>query len=279
MRYEGVSPSAFIYDCSKRGSLALEELRGAWHYRDLILQLVRRDLVARYKRSVLGIAWTMLNPLGMMLILTFVFSQLFHSIQGYPVYILSGLIAWNFFSQTTSAALSQNVWGGSLLHKIYLPRTSFTLSAIGTGLANLVISIVPLLLIMLITGFPMKLSMLFLPVAMIILGCFALGLGLLISTLALYFPDVVEMYQVILIAWMYLTPIIYPADIIPAAIRPWLVHLNPMAFFVQIFRQPVYEGNLPSMQELLPAIAIALVTLFVGWLVFSSKANEFTYRT
>jgi ABC-type polysaccharide/polyol phosphate export permease len=279
LRYEGVSPSTFIYDSSKRGSLALEELRGIWHYRDLVIQLVRRDLVARYKRSVLGIAWTMLNPLGMMLILTFVFSQLFHSIQGYPVYILSGLIAWNFFSQATSAALSQNVWGGSLLHKIYLPRTAFTLSAIGTGLTNLVISIIPLLLIMLITGFPLKLSIVFLPVSMIILGCFALGLGLLISTLALYFPDVVEMYQVILIAWMYLTPIIYPVDIIPLAIRPWFIHLNPMAYFVQIFRQPVYEGNLPSIHELLPAIAIALVTLVVGWLVFSSKANEFTYRT
>src|SRR5512142_1739917 len=102
-----------IYDSLKRGPLALEELRGVLRYRDLIFQLVRRDITARYKRSVLGIAWTMLNPLGMMVVLSVVFSQVFRTtMEGYSAYVLSGLIAWNFFSQTSSSAINALVWGG-----------------------------------------------------------------------------------------------------------------------------------------------------------------------
>src|SRR5512135_940669 len=134
MKAESVRDQPQVYDSLKRGSVALEELRGIIQYRDLILQLVRRDVVSRYKRSALGIAWTMLNPLGMMLILTVVFSQVFHSVAGYPAYILSGLLAWNFFTQTSSAAMNQTIWGGSLFHRIYLPRTSFVVAAIVTGL-------------------------------------------------------------------------------------------------------------------------------------------------
>jgi ABC-2 type transport system permease protein len=267
------------YDSSRRGPIALEELRGLIQYRELIYQLVRRDIVSRYKRSVLGIAWTMLNPLGTMLVLTVVFSQVFHILAGYPAYILSGLIAWNFFAQTTSSAMNQMVWGSSLLHHIYMPRTSFVVSAIGTGLVNLILSLVPLMLIILLVGLPLRWSMLLLPVAIVLLTAFALGVGLLFSAWAIYFPDVSEMYQVVLLAWMYLTPIIYPIDIIPEAYRFWFLHLNPMFYLVQIFRQPVYEGVLPPWPLLAAGSAIALLTLTLGWLVFSSRADDFTYRT
>jgi ABC-type polysaccharide/polyol phosphate export permease len=121
--------------------------------------------------------------------------------------------------------------------------------------------------------------MLFLPISMLILGCFALGVGLLLSTLAIYFPDVVDMYQVVLTAWMYLTPVIYPATIIPVQYRQLLLSINPMYYFIQIFRQPIYDGLIPSWQMLATGGGIALITLVAGWLVFSWKANEFTYRT
>src|SRR5574341_1057086 len=169
MQVETTDSKMQIYDSLKRGSLALEEVRGLLQYRDLIFQLIRRDVISRYKRSVLGIAWTMLYPLGTMTVLTVVFSQLFHSIPAYPVYLLSGLIVWNFFAQSTSAAMEQMVWGSSLLHRIYMPRTAFVVSAIGTGLVNLVLSVVPLVLIMLVVGLPLRLSLLFLPVAMLLL--------------------------------------------------------------------------------------------------------------
>ena len=269
---------SMIYDSAKRVSPALEEIRGIFQYRDLIYQLVRRDIVTRYKRSVLGIAWTMLQPLGMMVIMTVVFSNLFQSVKGYPTYILSGLVAWTFFSQTTTAAIHQVVWGGTLFRRIYLPHTSFAISAIGTGVVNLTLSLVPLIALMLVTGRPLHWSVLFVPVAMILLAAFALGVGLILSALGVYFPDVVEMYQIFLMAWMYLTPIIYPEEIFPDAYRFWITNLNPMYHMVNIFRKPLYDGVLPEWNELVVAVIIATVTLIIGWLFFSSKADEFAYR-
>ena len=267
-----------IYDSAKRGSVALEELRSLWQYRDLILQLIRRNIVSRYKRSVLGVAWTMLNPLGNMLVLTLVFSQLFNRVAGYPVYVLSGLIAWNFFAQSTTTAMDQTVWGGTLLHRIYVPRTVFVISAVGTGIVNLAISLVPLLIIMLFVGLPFRWSLLFLPVDIFLLAAFSLGIGLLLSAWAIYFPDVGEMYRVVLVAWMYLSAIFYPQDVIPESYRFWFFHLNPMYYFIEIFRRPVY-GDVPLSGWILGAAAtIALVTLLLGWLVFSARADEFTYR-
>lgn len=272
------SDKTMIYDSAKRGSAALEELRGIYQYRDLVYQLVRRDIVARYKRSVLGIAWTMLQPLGMMIIMTIVFSSLFNTIDGYPVYVLSGLIAWTFFSQTTTAAIHQVVWGGALFRRIYLPHTSFAVSAIGTGVVNLALSLVPLLAIVLVTGRSLHWSLLFLPVSILLLAAFALGVGLILSTMAVYFPDVMEMYQIILVAWMYLTPIIYPEDILPDAYQFWITHLNPMYYMVEIFRKPIYEGLFPTLSEVAITSAIALVTLTIGWFFFSKKADEFAYQ-
>ena len=273
-----VSKKAIIYDSAKRGSPALEEMRGILQYRDLIYQLVRRDIVTRYKRSVLGIGWTMLQPLGMMIIMTLVFSSLFQTVKGYPAYLLSGLIAWTFFSQTTTAAIHQIVWGGTLLHRIYLPRTSFAVSAVGTGVINLTFSLVPLIAIMLLTGRPIQWSIVFVPIAMILLAAFALGVGLILSTLAIYFPDVTEMYQIVLVAWMYLTPIIYPEEILPEAYRFWVTNLNPMYHLIKIFRMPLYEGIFPGWIEMAIASGIAITTLIIGWLFFAKKADEFTYQ-
>jgi len=273
-----VSEKTIIYDSTKRGSPALEELRGIFQYRDLIYQLVRRDIVTRYKRSALGIAWTMLQPLGMMVIMTIVFSNLFRTVEGYPSYVLSGLIAWTFFSQTTTAAIHQVVWGGILFRRIYLPHTAFAVSAISTGLVNLVISLVPLVVILLVTGRPLHWSMLFLPVAMILLAAFALGVGLILSTLAIYFPDVAEMYQIILVAWMYMTPIIYPEEIFPETYRFWITNLNPMYHLVEIFRTPIYDGSLPAWNQLAIAGISAISVLLVGWLFFSKKADDFAYQ-
>src|SRR5205823_11000925 len=183
---------------------------------ELLAQLVARNVKTRYKRSVLGVAWTMLNPLLMMTVTTIVFSGIFKfSTEHYPVYVLSGLLLWNFFAHTTTHAMSELVWGGGLLHRIYVPRGIFAMSALGTGLVNLLVALVPLLLIALVTGVGVGPAILFLPVPILLGAMFALGVSLALSALAVYFPDVVETFQVLLMAWMYLTPIIYPMAIVP----------------------------------------------------------------
>lgn len=268
----------WIYDSGLKRSKALEELQEAYRYRHLIAQLVRRDILTRYKRSVLGVAWTMLNPLGMMLVLSVAFSQLFGGTRAYPAYVLSGLIAWNFFSQTTTAGINQMVWGGGLLSRIYIPRTVFVLSSIGTGVVNLLLSMVPLIIILLITGTPIRVSILFLPISIISLAAFSLGVGLIISTWAIYYYDVAEMYQIVLTAWMYLTPIIYPESIIPEPLRIWLFTLNPMYHLVSLFRAPLYGGVLPSLADIVAGAGIGIIVLTIGWFVFSQRSDEFAYR-
>jgi ABC-type polysaccharide/polyol phosphate export permease len=269
-----------IYDSTRRRHPAIEELFEVFHFRHLILQLVRRDVLTRYKRSFLGIAWTMLNPLGMMLVWTIAFSQVLYRDGGidFAAYMLNGLLAWLFFSQTTTAAMVNFVWGGGLLHRIYMPRTSFALAACGTGLINLALSLVPLLVVMLVTGVPLHWAALLTPLVMLVLAAFSLGVGLLLATFAVYFPDVSEMYQIVLQAWMFLTPIIYTEEILPEAYRFWITKFNPLYHLVRLYRIPLFYGRAPTVGEWLPSVLLALAVLVIGWLVFTSKSDEFAYR-
>lgn len=266
------------YDSARRGSAILEELRDIYRYRYLIVQLVRRDVLTRYKRSVLGVAWTMLNPLGTMLVLTIAFSNVFGGTRSYAAYVLSGLLAWTFFAQTTNAAISNLVWGGSLLKRIYIPRTIFSVSAIGTGFVNLILSIIPLLIVLIATKVPITPALIFLPVPMFFLALFALGVGLLVSTIAINFADVAEMYQIILPAWMYLSPVIYTVDKLPVRFQGLVTNLNPMYHLITLFRTPIYDGVLPGGTEILISAGISVFMLVLGWLFFTKSADEFAYR-
>jgi len=266
-----------IYDTNRKRSKALYELIQVWHYRDLIYQLIYRDVTARYKRSVLGIAWTMLNPLGTMIILSVVFSHVFPSIEGYVAYVLSGLLVWNFFAQSTTAGMNSLVWGGDLFRRIYLPRTVFAISAVGTGVVNLVISLVPLLLVMLVVGVKISASFFLVVIPIILVAAFALGVALLLSSVGVFFPDVVEMYQIAIQAWFYLTPVLYKLDILPDGIQFW-VRLNPMVYFVDIFRLSTFYGQLFSWKIFGLSAGVAALTLIAGWWVFTQVSEELAYR-
>jgi homopolymeric O-antigen transport system permease protein len=263
-----------VYDSARRLPAASEELASLWAYRDLVVQLVRRDLVARYKRSVLGVLWTLLNPLGTTAILVVVFSNAFAAGRTYPAYVLAGLVSWSFFAQTTVGAARQLVAGGHLIRRIYLPRTVFAVAAIGTGLLNLLLALIPLFGIMLVTGVPVRLTILFLPVSIATLAAFALGIGLVLSTLAVDFNDATELYGILLPALLYLTPIIYPKEILPASARPWLVDANPLNHLVALFRLPLCEGRLPDGESCLIAFGTATAALLIGWLVFTARADS-----
>lgn len=266
-----------IYDSSINTPLLVQEVRELYHYKYLLSQLIRRDILTRYKRSFLGIAWTMLNPLGTMVVLTIVFSHLFGTTADYPVYVLSGLLAWNFFSKSTTAAMRSMLWGGDLLKKIYLPRSSFCLSAIGTEIVNLILSLVPMAFVMILTGFKFHLSIIFLPLSILTISLLALGVALLLSTFSVIFPDVVEMYEIILIAWMYMTPIIYPASMFPERYK-FILTLNPLTYFIELFHIPLYQGRFPTWMEFWPALVIGILMLVTGWFFFSKKIDEFAYR-
>ena len=267
-----------IYDTAKQRSKALFELVQAWLYRDLLAQLIRRDVTARYKRSVLGVAWTMLNPLGTMLILTIVFSKLFGRIQGYSAYILSGLVIWGFFSQASSSGINNLVRGGSLFTRIYVPRAAFAISSVGTGLVNLFLTLLVLIGVMLVVGVPLTWSILLVWVPILLVSMFSLGLSLLISSVGIYFQDVVQMYQILLTAWMYFTPIIYEVNILPAYVQR-LILFNPMYHYVELFRQTTYYGEVFTWTQLGWSSLYAFGFLIIGWFVFAQVSEQMAYRT
>lgn len=266
------------YDSAHRPAPAVEELRLLWRHRELVIQLIRRDVVARYKRSVLGVLWTVLNPLGTMVILAVVFSNAFAMGRTYAAYVLTGLLAWNFFAQTTLAAMRQLSAGGSLLRRIYLPRTVFAVAATGAGLVNLLLSMIPLAGIMLVTGVHLRPAALILPLAILTLAAFTLGVGLALSVAAVYFRDAAELYAVVLPAFLYLTPIIYPIAILPARARPVLVAANPLYHLVSFFRTPLFDGRLPEAGSILVALGVALLALALGWSAFTARAHELASR-
>ncbi|MBN1267394.1 MAG: ABC transporter permease [Anaerolineales bacterium] len=272
----GSSPE--VYDSASRPAPVIEEALALLRYRDLIRQLIARSIKTRYKRSVLGVAWTMLNPLLTMLVLTLVFSGIFrYPMQHYALYVLSGLLLWNFFSQTTTAAMGDLIWSGGLISRIFIPKSVFAVAAVGTGLVNILLALVPYLLISVFSGGTITAAVLFLPVPVLLTACFALGVGLAVSSLAIYFPDIVPMYEVVLTAWMYLTPAIYPLELVPENIQQ-VIRFNPMYTFIQLFRVVLYEGRLPDGSLLLQGVVLGFAGLLIGWVLFNRKAREYSYR-
>jgi ABC-type polysaccharide/polyol phosphate export permease len=240
----------------------------------LLYELVHRDLTVRYKRSFLGFFWTMLHPLLLMLIFLIVFSNLFRvKTPHYEVYFLSAYVAWNFFSQTTVNAMAGVAWKGPLMKRVRVPLSIFTISTIISGLVNLALSYVVLCVIMLIVGAPFLPGIILLPISLLILGIFTLGVSLALTAISVFFGDVREMVQAGLPAVMYLTPIIYPSEVVPEKFR-WIVQLNPMVYIVEIVRAPVYYGY-PSPRTFGIAVAVAFASLILGWMIFRRLAPKF----
>jgi ABC-2 type transport system permease protein len=269
------APARLVYDSSRSGPRALEEARALWAYRGLVHELVVRDIKVRYKRSILGVTWTMLGPLLNMITLTIVFSALLKtSIANYPVYFMTGFLFWNFFSQSTSAAATQTQDANAIAKRTFVPRSVFVAAAIGVALVNLVLSLVPLLGILAVTRFPLHATWLFLPVSIVIGALFAAGVGLFLFTLASRFSDVREMYTVFVQVWFYLTPVVYHISIVPSRYRV-PIWLNPMYYLVQTFRKPIYDGELPPGDVLLASVAVAVVCFLAGWFYFCRRSESF----
>ena len=266
------------FDSASRPSPIVEEILALIKYRELVYQFVSRSIKTRYKRSVLGVFWTLLNPLLTMIVLTIIFSQVFRfSVDNYPIYVLCGLVIWNFYSNATSGAMSDMLWSGSLLGRIYMPKSVFAVSAIGTGLINLLISLIPVFIIALVLRVQITPAILVMPFSVFLLAIFSLGFGLTISTAAVFFGDMEPVYNVLLMIWFYATPIIYPIDVIPEQFQ-WLIRFNPLFYFLTIFREPLYNGTVPDLSFWVISSLLALGMLVIGAYTFTSRTNEYAYR-
>jgi len=267
-----------VYDSAHRGLRFVEEARELWAYRHFVVELTSRDIKVRYKRSALGVAWTMLSPLMTMVVFTLVFSTFQRMpIVGFPVYYLSASLFWLFFAQVTSHVGSLTTDALEITKRIYIPRSVYVASAVGVGLTNTLLSLAPFVLIVVVTGRRVFWTWLFLPVSLLIGTLFAAGVGLVVFTLALRFVDVRDMYQAILMPWFFVTPIIYEPSFVPERWR-WIIRYNPMTYLVEIFRAPLYNGWLPGPKTLAFAVLAAISSLVVGWFFYSAKVEEYGLR-
>jgi len=256
----------------------LKRLTEIYDYRELLKNLVVTELKLRYRRSTLGMLWTMLNPLGMMLILTVVFSTVMRfNTKDYAILLLSGLLPWIYLSQCIGNSLMSIVSKGGLLRKVYIPKVVIPLSVVLAGLINFLLSFVPLIAIMIVLGHPMRPALLFVPVAIVILVLFAAGLSLIFSCLNVFFRDFTHMTDVMLQAWFYLSPILYKIDMLPEKYRA-LFAWNPLYFIIDCFRAPIFDGELPSLRHIACAAASSVVVAVVGMVVFMRYDNYFILR-
>ena len=273
------SRSEPTYDTDSRRRFIVDEVRDLIAFRHLIANMVRRDVTARYKRSALGILWTLLDPLLTMVVMAIVFSTMLGlNIPGYPVFLLSGLIVWTFVNQVVMNAMGDLVGSSAILGKVYLPKSIFSATAVGSGAVNLVISLIPMFFLTFAFQRPVTLALLFLPVGMLIVSLFAMGLGLLMSSLAVRFGDMQNVFGILMRLLMYVSAVFYQVDRLPTWAQT-IVRLNPIYHMIELFRSPVYNGTFPSMASMTYTVVWALLALLAGFFVFTRLSDEFAYRT
>lgn len=251
-----------------------------FRYRDLVLALVARELKVRYRRSAIGFLWTMLQPLLMMMVLQVVFSSIFRvglDFGNYPVYALAGLLFWNFFSQSIVASMNSLRGNAPLLRKVPVPKEVFPLATVISGVINLCLALVPLFLILIVTGHRLTSALFFLPVSILLAGLFTLGAGLLLSPLSVFFSDVVEMIGVALSILMYMTPVIYPMKILEGSKYLPIVRFNPVRSILEVFRDPIYQGEIPPLTHLAVCTGIALGAFIIGAFVFRRSSDRIPF--
>lgn len=258
----------------------LEEL---WTYRDLLYNLVSRDVKVRYKNSVLGILWSLLNPLLIMLVFTFVFKVLAgrSQLQAYSAFVLCGILAWNLFSASVVGATNSIVGNGHLIRKVYFPRAVLPLSVVLSNLVNYLLALPVYFALATLLGRSPSVWVLLLPIVILVQLCFTLGVSFILATVNVFYRDTRIVMEVVLLAWFFLTPIFYPIsemgrggwNILGLAlssfdVQRWMRIVNPMASVIASYRDILYWGARPGLDFFLRTAATAMLFLVVGYLVF-----------
>lgn len=266
-----------------------DRLRELWAYRDLMRNLIARDLKVRYKNSALGIAWSWLNPLLMMLVLTVVFTVLAGNSEqpAYHVFILIGILSWNFFSASVVGATGTIVDNSALIKKVYFPRISLPISLVLSNTINFIIALPVFFILAWLSGVPLSGQVgfaIWLPAVLLVQVIFSIGIGLILATANVFYRDVRIIMEVVMLAWFFLTPVIYPIDRVPESavllgatldLRRTLFIVNPMASIIAAYRDVLYFGRSIGFDFFLRTAVTAIVIFVIGYLVFNRYAGRF----
>lgn len=247
-------------------------------YKDVLWQLTRQQLILRYRRTVFGYLWTLLNPILMMTVMAVVFSTLFkQDLKTFTVFLFSGMIAWNCFNTIVVQSGMSFINNEGLIRKIYLPKLIFPLNVSLALVIDSFLSFFALFGIMLVLGAKISAALLFIPVAYVLLVMFSFGIALIVSVATVFFRDLQYVIGIMMQAWFFLTPVFYKPDSLAGKVA-WLIKFNPVAYYVELFRAPLYKGVLPASDTILIAFLMAILSIVVGLLVFNRQANKIVFR-
>jgi homopolymeric O-antigen transport system permease protein len=255
----------------------LQLAQEVWKNRELIWALAVKELRVRYKRSALGFLWALLNPLLMMVILTMVFSTLMRvPVHNYPIFLISTLLPWTFFSQSLAYSAESIVSNGELLKKVYVAKSVFPIAAVVSNLINFFLSMIPLVLLLVVFRFPFYWTWFYLLIPLVSLILFTMGCCFFFSMVNVFFRDMSHILQVLLQAWFYFCPIIYSLDFVPARYRT-LFRLNPLVYPLNGFRLAIYYGLLPTSQSMVLSLGCGIVALVVGYKLFQRSQDTLVF--
>lgn len=254
----------------------MEKLKEIWKYRQMISGLVRRELRGRYKGSGLGFLWTFINPLLQLTVYTIVFSVIMRAgIEKYYLFLFVALIPWIFFSTSVAGGCSCILNHKDMVTKIYFPREVLPIAHVTTGLVNMLYSFVVVFTVVLLSRVSLSFrALLYLPVIIVIEYILCLGLSLIVSSLTVFFRDLEHFLGIIIMAWQFLTPVMYSVEQVPEKIRP-IFQLNPMTAVIVAYRDILFYGYVPEVQTLIIAVVWGIVSVVVGCMVFGKLQKRF----
>ena len=265
--------------------LLVQRLLELMRYRELVYNLVVRELKARYKNSALGFLWSLLNPLAMMAVFTVVFTVIMPShIAKFPIFLLCGLLPWNFFSSGLLVSINSIVGNANLVKKVYFPREVLPISSVLANLVNFLLSLVVLFSALIAFRIPLSPWLWMLPVVIVVQTCFILVVAFILSTLNVFYRDTIMIMDVVILAWFFLTPIFYPIDSLPRNYLLWGINLdvhrlmyilNPMASLIQAYRDLLYSGYHTNIDFFLRTAITAFAILAFGYWFFVRYSKHF----
>lgn len=268
----------------------VQKVQELWEYRELLLNLTKRELKVKYKRSILGFLWSLLNPILMTLIFTFVFAFILrieipansHGKTSFAAFLLAALLAWNFFSVSLSVAVNSIVGSSNLVNKIYFPREILPISMVLANTVNFLLELLVLFIFLGVLGFQFYLYLPLLPLILLIHVLFTIGVCLVVSCLNVYFRDVQHLLGIALLVWFYATPVIYPmnyvlniADRLPGIPVVSLYLLNPVTVISLAYRDILYYVKAPDPAVLIYATLVSVASLAFGFFLFGLYEPNF----
>ena len=243
-----------------------------------LASFVVNNLRRRYQRSVLGFAWSLLIPLLMMIVLTTVFSLIFkRDPKTYGIFIFTGMLPWTFISESIASGCSSITSAENFMKKVYIPKIFFPLVTVTTELINFALSLVSMIALALLVGLQLHWTLLLLPFVLAITFLFTFGISLGLAVATVYFRDIAHFVRVILTCFFYLIPIVYPLSAVP---EKYVVYFqsNPFSHFINLFRDIIYYGTAPTLQEWSTTVVLSIVSLFFGFLILRQKEKDIIFR-